>query len=235
MKARHRFDPAPAASTAASAAFAAPESRFDRANREWNVRNGAAIAGVKRWRIIALSSLVVTLLLSLIALRLATDVRLVPYVVRFDTGSAPVAVRRADTPPTPGTVVVRSQLASWIGDARSISGDPIVERTTLARVYAGVGPSAKPYLDAWYSAHLPFATANVASVTVHIDAVAPRGADTYEIQWTEEQRDHTGANPQTTLWEAQITAAIRPSSDLATIVRNPLGIYVTQLSWTQRV
>jgi type IV secretion system protein VirB5 len=236
MKMRHRFDLAPAAPAAAPVTHAiATESLFDEANREWNARYGAGMVAVKRWRLAAQVSLALTMLLSVFAIRAAADVKFVPYVVKVEAAGKTVAVTRADAPAAPDAAVVRAQIASWIGDARSISADPFVERATLARVYASIGVSAKPYLDAWYSAHSPFPTATTSSVTVRIDAVVPLGADTYQVGWTEEQRDHNGSLMDSTQWEAQITAGVVPPSDRATILRNPLGIYVTQLSWTQRV
>jgi type IV secretion system protein VirB5 len=39
----------------------------------------------------------------------------------------------------------------------------------------------------------------------------------------------------TTHWETQISVGFHPPTDEATILRNPMGIYVTQLSWTQRL
>jgi len=236
MRRRHRFDSALASPAAAPGIQAiVTESLFDEAHREWNARYGAGMVAVKRWRIAALVALVITMLLCVVAIRMAADVTFVPYVVKVDAAGKTVAVTRADTPAAPDAAVVRTQIASWIGDARSISADPFVERATLARVYASVGASAKPYLDAWYSAHSPFPTATTASVTVRIDAVVPRGANTYQVAWTEEQRDHNGALLDSTQWEAQITAGVVPATDRATILRNPLGIYVMQLSWTQRV
>jgi type IV secretion system protein VirB5 len=226
--------PAAPAATPVIRASATP-SLFDEASREWNAWYGADIVGVKRWRIAALMSLVLTMLLSVFAIRMAAGITFVPYVVKVDAGGKTVAVTRADTPGALDTAVVRTQIASWIGDARSISADPFVERATLARVYASIGASAKPYLDAWYSVHSPFPTATTANVTVRIDAVVPLGGDTYQVGWIEEQRDHTGALVDSTQWEAQMTAGVVPPSDRATILRNPLGIYVMQLSWTQRV
>jgi type IV secretion system protein VirB5 len=234
MRTQHGSDSAPTAAVPGVPAIASA-SLFEEANREWNALYRADIVGVQRWRITALVSLVLTMLVSVFAMRMAADIKFVPYVVKVDAGGKTVAVTRADAPAALDTAVVRTQIASWIGDARSISADPFVERATLARVYASIGASAKPYLDGWYSAHSPFPTATTASVTVRIDAVVPLGADTYQVGWTEEQRDHAGALVDSTQWEAQITAGVVPPSDRATIVRNPLGIYVMQLSWTQRV
>jgi type IV secretion system protein VirB5 len=130
---------------------------------------------------------------------------------------------------------VRAQLASWITDARTVTSDAVAERATLTRVYSLIGTTAKPYLDDWYTTHSPFVTGAAHTVSVTIDAVLPQSSTNYQVQWTEEQRDRDGSHPVTTHWETQMTVGFRPPSDEATILRNPMGIYVTQLSWTPRL
>ena len=210
-------------------------SPYAAARREWNERNRNSIAQVRKWRSMALASLIVTLLLTFYAIRLAGQSSTVPYVIEIDKHGTTVAVSRADLPTVPDSSIVRAQLRGWISDARGVDSDPAIESAALARVYSKIGPGAKPYLDEWYSAHSPFAVGSTGTVNVTIDNVLAISPTTYQLDWTEEKRDRDGANPTLTHWESQLTAGIVPPADAATIVRNPLGIYITQLSWTQRV
>jgi type IV secretory pathway TrbF-like protein len=210
-------------------------SPYAAARREWNERNRHSIAQVRKWRSTAIASLIVTLLLTLYAIRLVGQSSTIPYVVEIDKHGTTVAVSRADFSATPDSSVVRAQLAAWIRDARGVDSDPGIESAALALVYAKIGPGAKPYLGAWYSAHSPFAQGASGTVSVTIDNVLAISPTTYQLDWTEEQRDRDGANPIFTHWETQLTVGIVSPADAATIVRNPLGIYITQLSWTQRL
>jgi len=56
------------------------------------------------------------------------------------------------------------------------------------------------------------------------------------VRWTESARDLNGVTLGVpTYWEAQLqTELIQPKSSDA-IVTNPLGFFVTQISWTQQV
>lgn len=211
------------------------ESPFLAAKREWNERYGDYIAQAKNWRLAAIFSLTISLILSVGTIWLAGQSKLVPYVVEVDKLGAAMAVAPAQRAATPDTSIVRAQLASWISDARSVSSDQVVERATLTRVYSLIGTTAKPYLDDWYNAHSPFVAGASQTVAVTIDAVLPQSSTTYQVQWTQEQRDRDGSHPVATHWEAQMTVGFHPPADEATILRNPMGIYVTQLSWTQRV
>ena len=211
------------------------ESPFVAAKREWNERYGDYIAQARNWRLAAIFSLMISAILAGGTIWLAGQSKLVPYVVEDDKLGSSVAVAPASRAATPDQSIVRAQLASWISDARSVSSDPVLERATLTRVYSLIGTTAKPYLDDWYSTHSPFVTGAQHTVAVTIDAVLPQSSTTYQVQWTEEARDRDGSHPVTTHWETQISVGFHPPTDEATILRNPMGIYVTQLSWTQRL
>jgi type IV secretory pathway TrbF-like protein len=211
------------------------ESPFVAAKREWNERYGDYLAQAKNWRLAAIFSLLISTILAAGTIWLAGQSKLVPYVVEVDKLGAAVAVSRADRVTTPNASIVRAQLASWIGDARSVSSDPVSERAALTRVYAMIGTTAKPYLDDWYTKHSPFVAGNNHTVSISIDAVLPQSTMTYQVQWSEEQRDRDGGHPTVTHWEAQLTVGFNPPTDEATILRNPMGIYITSLSWTQQV
>jgi type IV secretion system protein TrbF len=212
------------------------ESPFLAARREWNERYGDYIAQAKNWRTAAIVSLFIAAILSLGSMWLASQTKFIPYVVEVDKLGQDVAVAQADRASfTPDDRIIRAQLGAWISDARSVSSDPVAERSTLTRVYAMIATTAKPYLDDWYQAHSPFDTGKSNTVSVTVDAVLPQSEQTYQLQWTEEQRSLDGSRASTTHWIANVTIGLNPPTDEATILRNPTGLYVTNLSWTQRI
>lgn len=212
------------------------ESPFLAARREWNERYGDYIAQAKNWRLAAIVSLFIATILSLGSMWLASQTKFIPYVVEVDKLGQDVAVAQADRATfTPDDRIIRAQLGAWISDARSVSSDPVAERSTLTRVYAMIATTAKPYLDDWYRAHSPFETGQRNTVAVTVDAVLPQSERTYQLQWTEEQRSLDGSRTSTTHWIANVTIGLNPPADEATILRNPTGLYVTDLSWTQRI
>lgn len=220
----------------AAAAMQEVESPFIAARREWNERYGDYIAQAKNWRLAAILSLTISAILALGAMWLASQTKFVPYVVEVDKLGASVAVAAADRATfAPDQRIVRAQLAQWISDARSVSSDPVAERTALTRVYSMVAVSAKPYLDDWYRSHSPFEAGTKNTVNVNVDAVLPQSDKTYQVQWTEEQRSLDNTRVATTHWIANVTVGTNPPTDEATILHNPTGLYVTDLSWTQRI
>lgn len=213
----------------------AVESPFLAAKREWNERYGDYLAQARNWRLAAILSLVVSVILAGGSMLLAAQPKVVPYVVEVDKLGASIAVARADQSATPDQRMIRAQLAQWISDARAVSSDQTAERAALTRVYAGIATSAKPYLDDWYRAHSPFELGTRATVAVSVDAVLPQSATSFQVQWTETRRNLDGSQPTIAHWIADVTIGLNPPTDEATILRNPLGIYITQLSWTPRI
>jgi type IV secretion system protein VirB5 len=210
------------------------DSPFVAAKREWNERYGDYVAQAKNWRLAAIFSLMIACILAAGTIWLAGQSKLVPYVVEVDKLGASAPIAAAARASTPDTAIVRAQLANWISDARTVTSDTAAERATLTRVYSLIGTTVKPYLDDWYNAHSPFVIGATSTVAVSIDAVLPQSATTYQVQWTETQHDRSGSRSTATHWEGEVGVGFHPPADEATILRNPMGIYVTQLSWTQR-
>jgi type IV secretory pathway TrbF-like protein len=129
--------------------------------------------------------------------------------------------------------VVKAELAAWIVDVRSVSSDPLAEKTALARAYALTAATATTFLNDYYRRHSPFGQPR--TVAVSVESVLPLSKQTYQIQWSEDARDLQGRDIGTTQWLASVTVAFDPPTDERGILSNPLGLYLTSISWTQRL
>jgi type IV secretion system protein TrbF len=99
--------------------------------------------------------------------------------------------------------------------------------------------AADKFLDAYYHSdsftHNPFKLAEKQTVSIQIDSILQLSSNSYQVRWTEQQRDLNGVViGAPTYWEAVLQTQIVPPSSGATIVSNPLGFYVTQISWTEQ-
>lgn len=99
--------------------------------------------------------------------------------------------------------------------------------------------AADRFLDEYYHSdgftHNPFKIAEKQTVSVQIDSILQLSSHSYQVRWTETQRDLNGAAAGSpTHWEAALqTQIVSPNSEDA-ILSNPLGFYVTQISWTEQ-
>jgi len=129
-------------------------------------------------------------------------------------------------------------VASFIRQARAVSNDPQVEQQMLNSLLAHARGASDHFLDEYYhsdQSHNPFEIAQKQTVSVQIDSILKLSAKSYEVRWTELRRDLNGAAlGMPTHWEAELETEIVPPRDGDAIVSNPLGFYVTSITWTQQ-
>ncbi|HYQ91979.1 MAG TPA: conjugal transfer protein TrbF [Candidatus Competibacteraceae bacterium] len=213
------------------------ESPYLAARREWNERYGDYLARAHHWRLVALGSLLVSAILAAGLVWQARQSRIVPYVVEVDQLGQAVAVKPAERTGPTDPRVIKAQLAAFITWARTISTDTPLMKAALWNAYGMSGAQAKAYLDEYYQAHSPFDRADRETVAVEVNAVLPLTEQSYQVTWTETARDLQGRPSGQTHWQASLTILINPPRDEKTILsgKNPLGIYVNTLNWTQKL
>jgi type IV secretory pathway TrbF-like protein len=211
------------------------EDPYLNARREWNERYGSYIARARNWRLAALGSIAVSLVLAFCVIWFGSQSKIVPFVVEVDKLGQAAAVKRADRAAPTDQRIVKAQLAAWIVDVRSVSPDPIAQKAALTRIYGMADSSGATVLNDYYREHSPFDTGQRQTVAVSIDAVLPISDTSYQVQWTEDARDLQGRLFKTTHWQASIEVVLNAPTDEAALLRNPLGIYVHSLTWTQHL
>jgi type IV secretion system protein TrbF len=212
---------------------AALETPYLSARREWNERYGDYIARARSWRWAAFGAIAVALALAIGVVWQDAQSKVVPYVVEVNKLGDAVAVARADRAAPVDVRVIKAQLAAWIVDVRSVSSDPLAQKAALSRSYATTAATATLFLNDYYRQHSPFSQNR--TVAVSVDAVLPISNQTYQIQWSEDGRDLQGRALATTHWLASVTVAFDPPTDERGVLSNPLGLYVTGISWTQHL
>ena len=73
------------------------------------------------------------------------------------------------------------------------------------------------------------------TVQVQVSSILPVSNSSYTVQWTEFARDLRGTQTASETWEATVGVAFNPPKDEATIMVNPLGLYITSLNWTKKL
>jgi type IV secretion system protein VirB5 len=207
------------------------------ARQEWNERYGDYLAQARNWRLAALGSLLLSLLLAGGLVWQASQSRIVPYVVEVDQLGQAVAVKPAEPAGPTDPRVIKAQLAAFITWARTVSTDTVLMKASLWNAYGMSGTQARAYLDEYYQAHSPFDRADHETVAVDVNAVLPLTDQSYQVSWTETARDLQGRPSGQTHWQASLSIVVTPPRDEKTLItsKNPLGIYVSTLNWTQKL
>ena len=93
--------------------------------------------------------------------------------------------------------------------------------------------AAKGVLTEWFEKNNPVARArNGRLVSVNVKGVPlPVSPNSWRIEWQETVRNHVGITVDTQQYEATMTVIIQPPRTDAEILRNPGGVYITELSF----
>jgi type IV secretion system protein VirB5 len=217
-------------------------SVYLKARQEWDERYADLVLGKRNWQIAAGGLLLLSLILASGMIWLISRSRYIPYVVEVDKLGYALTIPQPLTPSLVPDVTARIQryeVAAFIRNARSVTSDPQVEHQMLNSLLAHARGAADRFLDAYYHSdgftHNPFKLAEKQTVSIQIDSILQLAPNSYQVRWSEQQRDLNGVViGAPTHWEAVLQTQIAPPNSDDAIVGNPLGFYVTQITWTEQ-
>ena len=211
------------------------ENRYLSARREWDERYGDLITRARNWRAAAFGALVVALVATGGVVALSLQTRIIPFVVAVDNLGRPVASGLAEAAPVADDRLKRAALVQWVSDLRTVTSDGISQRKAIDRVYAMIarGSAAQLEVSEFYRKDPPQKRAQSAMVSVDVKAIYASSEQTYEVEWVETTRGLGGDVQSEQAWKGSFTIAVNPPADEQLARVNPLGVYVTNASWSK--
>jgi type IV secretion system protein VirB5 len=214
----------------------AAESPYYAARSEWNERYGSYISQTRSWRVVAIVSLCAMVLAVIGLVFIGAQSKVVPYIVEVDKIGNPVQIRRAEAVQRIDPRLIRSILAEFIVNVRSVSPDAAVNRQRLAKAYAYLTPSspATMQLNQYFKeGNNPNQRAQTETATVEISNILPLTKDTWQIEWTETVRGRSNGATNASKMKATATLMFAiPSSD-EQLLLNPMGLFWTDFTPTK--
>lgn len=215
----------------------APENPYLAARQEWNERYGSYVKAAAAWRIVGVTGMLLAVISTSYALYQSSQVKLVPYIVEVDRlGTAvnagfPQQIEYADAR------VVRATLGNFMTNFRSVTPDAVVQKGYIDRTYALLRTSdpATEKINGWFRSNSPFEKARAATVAVEVNNIVPLSNQSYQIDWTEYERDRKGKETGVRRFRAVATVVLTPPQDEAVIRLNPIGLYIRDLDWTAQL
>lgn len=209
-------------------------SPYDRAKREWDNRIGSARVQALHWRIVAILSLVCTIVLGAGLVHVSANKEVKTFVIELDALKQPARITLVDNTYTPDSAQTGYFVGQLVTLVRSRPLDPVVVRDNWTRAYAFLAGEAIQAMNAYALADPPIGVVNGRPLarTVAISSVLQKSKRTYQVRWLE--TSYVGGVPQrpqshTGLFEIELV----PPRDEAEVFRNPLGIYVVAFSWSR--
>jgi len=217
----------------------ATESPYLAARREWNERYGSYVARANHWRLVAFGSVGVAIIAVTGLVIVSAQHKVVPFLVETDSHGIPLYARRAMVADKPNENQIRAALRQWMVGARTVYTDLSAQKSIVEYTYAMTLPNSAAYqrLAEYHSANNPYRRARDKDELVEIDVhlVSMLSNDSWLIEWTEIVRQRGGTVQSSRNWQATLMVAISAPSNPEQIEVNPLGLYVHQLSWNQRL
>ena len=107
-------------------------------------------------------------------------------------------------------------------------------RANWLSAYDFVTPRGARFLGDYARAADPFGEIGTRTVSVQVTSVVRASDRSFQVKWTESDYER-GNLAATSRWTAIISVVIRPPGSAETLRKNPLGLYVDAIDWSQEL
>lgn len=210
---------------------------FFSAKNQWIERYGSYIAQAKNWRLAAFVAFGVAGVAVCSNVWLASQTKIVPYVVQVDDFGNSVHVAQEIQSGALNQPVITHVISHWVVEARERIYDPQAENIAARDTYNYVTKDVAPILSQYYQTNNPLSAKNDGDVTVTINTCLPMGqisekGGTYQVTWTEKTYDPNANSLESVQnYSAIISYVIDKNVPAAQLINNPFGVYITSFQW----
>lgn len=217
--------------------IAVVQTPYARARQEWDERFGDQIKSKNNWRLAAFLSMGTTFFCVTGMVAIGFRSNTVPYVVALDDVGRAIPVIPARQVAVKDVRLQEAVVARWITNLRTVVTDAVAERRLVDEVYAQTGQNspASAAITEFYSKNSPFDLLTRQTVDASVESIVQQSPKTYEVAWTETTRDIGGSLIATHRYRAFISVVTQEVTDARQALVNPLGLYVTNLTWGEVV
>lgn len=222
----------PFRSPARSYAGPPADTPYRRAQQEWDARMGSAVLAARSWRAIAFGCLGLSAALGLSLTAVALQKRTFVHVVEVSPEGQVLNVRAADGRWSPSDAQIAYHLGRFVRLVRSLPTDGVVLRENWLEAYKFLTPQAAGQLTEIARQDDPFLSLGRVGRTVHIRSIIARSDHAWEVSWTERATNATGTGDGQH-FTGVFTVTTRPPRNADDIASNPLGLLISDFSWSR--
>ncbi|MBX3428196.1 MAG: conjugal transfer protein TrbF [Hyphomonadaceae bacterium] len=208
------------------------DTPYRRAQQEWDARMGSAVLSARSWRTIAFASLGLAALLGASAIMIAMQQRTFVHIVEVSPEGQVMNVRAADGRWSPSQAQIAYHLGRFVRLVRSLPTDGVVLRENWLEAYKFLTPQAAAQLSEIARQDDPFLSLGRVGRVVHIRSIIARSDNAWEVSWVERATNATGTSDGE-LYTGVFTVTTRAPRTADQIASNPLGLLISDFSWSR--
>lgn len=193
---------------------------------------GSAVLSGRAWRNIAFGALALLGVSVAGNIIIALQQRTFVHVVEVSPEGQVMNVRAADGRWSPNQAQTAYHLGQFIRMVRSLPTDGVVLRENWLQAYRFLTPQAAAQLSEIARQDDPFLSLGRVGRTVHIRSIIARSNNAWEVSWVERATNASGTtDPE--LYTGVFTVTTRVPRNADEIANNPLGLLISDFSWSR--
>jgi len=212
-----------------------PENPYEAAKGVWNERYRNFLIAKRNWQILALAALISNAVQAGGMAWLASRSEVVPYIVRVDDVGRSVVLGPAEATTVTDSRIIAWQIQDYVERVRQVTADRTAQKNILEAAYRTTRGTAITFLNEHFRVESPFAVMERRTVSAQVESLLQVSSSTWQADWREIQHSIDGQAIGDEHWTGQFTVEVDPPHTVDEIIHNPLGFYVTHISWSRRL
>jgi type IV secretion system protein TrbF len=209
------------------------QSRYEYAMQAWEDRVGQGKRQLNNWRLCALISFFITLLLIVALVILSSERDPKVYVAQIGPKDQVQSVRLSGTPLLPTEVQKIYFISQFVKNIVSIPLDPVVLRSNWMNSYSMAVGKAQLALTDYVKKNSPFTKVGEITQSVKIERYHSLGQNSYELIWRQKTYNDMGKVMAIRRYSGVFTIEQAPvSNNLQQLLVNPFGLRIIFYSMT---
>ena len=214
------------------------ENPYLSARKEYGDRYGSSVKDAVRWRQISFFLIMLCVAFGALMMWMASQNKVIPYIVQVDKQGYAVAIKSSEQGAVADTRVIVATLGGFFVNFKTVITDVSSQKRMVNDVYSYLakGSAAESFVSHYYQEHNPFVATQDKKNTVQVEirSIVRSGSNdkSWQVLWSEEKLEQ-GTVIERTDWRAIVSIAVSPVRELEEVIKNPLGIFITDINMAQ--
>jgi type IV secretory pathway TrbF-like protein len=212
-----------------------PANPYARSAAAWDERIGSARVQATNWRYIAFASIALALISTIGVVVIGVKKQVATYIVEVDKVGMPGRISLASETFQPAAAQVGYFIGEVVRMVRERPLDPVVMRQQWTKAYQFLAGPAVNGMNEYAAADSGLRNVpgeGATARTVEIKNILQKSDGTYQVRWTETTYSN-GIRRSKEDFTGLFQVKLIPPRDEADTFKNPIGVYITNFTWSR--